>query len=77
MEIGPTGLLGQLVQSPVEEDSKLELVCATIQLQSTVASIVLALEQKPKVAIHNRVQEQLVMSYYIIKVHFASWFVTI
>ena len=62
METGPTGLIGQHAQSPVEGDLKLELVCATIRLQFMVAQTVLDLEQKPKAAIHKHVLDQLVMS---------------
>ena len=56
MDIGPTGLIGQFVQSPVEVDFKPELVCATILLPSMVVQAVLALEQKPQAAISKHVK---------------------
>lgn len=56
MDIGPTGLIGQFVQSPVEVDFKPELVCATILPPSMVVQAVLALEQKPQAAISKHVK---------------------
>ena len=54
MESGALGLLGQLVQLPVGEEFKLELVCVTTLHRSIMVIIVLLMVQmilKPQVAI--------------------------